>query len=1456
MDREVIASTMSSSDTMRQSSERMEDTSANEDGTVSSRANLHVTVTSSSSSSAATASSATKSSASAVFASGNPIPISTPSTSPLSSVGLTPAHQMDPSPPPSSYACLSPLQPTTMIGTALTGSIARDTHATANTSVDAPDDVSVLTYLPASTAATPESTSTLAAAVATAASSTIPTPIDTRYRERSPRSLQHSPHSPVNRAFRGGLPYGSGSRNVAAILTVATGAASTARVTTPVTTAAAALHAATSHRVSVGQTSTSGTSPTGVTVHGSFDVPLHFSAEYSPSAARRAIREQTHERRDNVMNAASSSAAASTSAGLNTASASAQPVSLVASPVTNQPPTFLSTLFGWSGNTANSSSNRHAAAQCHAHAPPTHPTSHYRQHISTQADPDRNGTNSAPHGLTVAAAASGTSPSEHSHTASGSTLVPAQPTPSQPRSSPPLPRSEASVVSHYSLSLPRTPVVDAHPLAQFPLLPLTSSQQSALHSYSARLRSVLRRTETRIMKLQRQKEKIRQLRMEENELWHAFAISSLVSIASSLYHTKLLTTSIHLQLEFGFSAELSIHLNNVQRVRDGALPLQTLLNDIQLMAERHIKERGEETESSSTNEQSNTRHTTKSSSIHEHCAVNEKQLKELRKIHARRLVEMNSAAITTASSSSSSSSTASPSALPYTRRQLSHLFLSDLELSSIFWPQDRCHLLEQIASLEETSAKLESTYKTMQSKALQSTDNSVRARRFRMRRILLHDGLDSSGLDRRVSRDFFFLHRSHPDVLRAQHAFDCLILDQRSEEGKMIAKWRSGVRMLMDESAGGQLTGSDGRRIPFSPPSTKKKNSQKISPEYILRSIESFLEDLEKRYDLPSMEQERHQHKDGGQQDGAGKRSRSGSSTDGPMDPSSHTHADSENSITSQTSLRDVLSLFFHRSIYPTLGVDVLWSFRSEREQDLDHWYRMKVAAWIGKLTPTQIGIADNAWPIGANMDEPARMDSSFHNHSHSMYNDEQDSDDDDDELELQLQCLDEEQRLDAALYNNDESDASVGADAASSTHDPPSTSSLEDSHSMSSAPSSPSRSTTPRYRRRSSCADSASTIADLARVASTSSSTMPSVPSAVTAPTTSSTSSAAVPRSPSHHHHRSHPHPSSPPPYSTAIQVLHRLNSVICSWPPLDCLHLIIRAVREIEREAATYMRQHRRREMREKKKNERKHQKVMPQENGVGTTDLTNSFGSTPRSPASVRSPWSTASSTPSASGSTSASPYLSADLLFPIVVWVVIRSGLRHPHFMLGTLTRLLPDSIRHFGMGGYALSMVEAAIKHVADMTRSEYMSNSESQSWRMESNNVQVEGNDSVLFQHGMNEPNHFNLSNQFDLLRPDDDADDGDGARHQPSDSSSSAACPTSTVDDQSVLTSTLSSSAHPHDSLSPPTPAPALPSSPPSPSPSPTDSSSPPAPDLPPTPLPSPPPPPPLLPQTQSDLV
>jgi len=174
-------------------------------------------------------------------------------------------------------------------------------------------------------------------------------------------------------------------------------------------------------------------------------------------------------------------------------------------------------------------------------------------------------------------------------------------------------------------------------------------------------------------------------------------------------------------------------------------------------------------------------------------------------------------------------------------------------------------------------------------------------------------------------------------------------------------------------------------------------------------------------------------------------------------------------------------------------------------------------------------------------------------------------------------------------------------------------------------------------------------------------------------------------------------------PPFHAAMKLLHSLNAGADVWAPVDALYTIILAVREITRQAEAHAEEHREEERREKERAAEAAAAAAAGSNEGASAPTSSSSSSScsatdPAAPAD-----SSSSSSPSPSSSVS-SHSLHADNLFPLVLYVVVQSGVLRWHFVLGHLSRFLPAALRCFGTSGFSLSLVEGAVAHVCDMER--------------------------------------------------------------------------------------------------------------------------------------------------------
>jgi hypothetical protein len=110
------------------------------------------------------------------------------------------------------------------------------------------------------------------------------------------------------------------------------------------------------------------------------------------------------------------------------------------------------------------------------------------------------------------------------------------------------------------------------------------------------------------------------------------------------------------------------------------------------------------------------------------------------------------------------------------------------------------------------------------------------------------------------------------------------------------------------------------------------------------------------------------------------------------------------------------------------------------------------------------------------------------------------------------------------------------------------------------------------------------------------------------------------------------------------------------------------------------------------------------LPVVSGASSSSSTSSTAATTSPPAQGKD---AAKESAEASGYAPIRVVVSADSLFPIVVWVVIHANLTHVHVALGHLERFLAEDQRNFGEAGMCLSLMEAAVMGVRGMTPDKY-----------------------------------------------------------------------------------------------------------------------------------------------------
>ena len=818
-----------------------------------------------------------------------------------------------------------------------------------------------------------------------------------------------------------------------------------------------------------------------------------------------------------------------------------------------------------------------------------------------------------------------------------------------------------------------------------PIAPLSSKESSALLAYSQRLKSSLSAHESKISRLQALKKKYQLTRNEETAIWTKFAISSLVSIASSLYHTHLLHCSALLQQEFSFTAELSSHLNQVQLVLEGKASLDSLLREIEERVENFLDEADAREEAAAIaaataaaeaialdggSASSAKRAATKLAAAAAAAQPKAASASIVHKPHAspaamkamrerRRSSSSNSMGSSLAfAQASDHSAPSSPLPSPSTTAASSSLsssalksrFLTAGEIESMFWPDSATlsQMDEQAAALAETAAKLERTYKEMQRKALSQTD-SKQSRTFKLFSLLSKHGLDSPDIDGQVLGEVFYTRLENDAQRNHQLSFNALILDQRVEEGKIVGRWVDRVSILHSQR--------------IANPHVVPPASERVDATTILTFLDSLRGDLSKRYDLPSMERERMEQRARNAENLLREQQQREAAGNGASSPQHAPH---------DYTLADPLSLYLSRMLYPKLSL-IVNALCTEKESDLDQWYQRKLA-WIRALTREQLGLPRNFLPIGCDMkgthqytwpDPPSAAANTAD--PHACPSDDSGADpslaveDDDDLVVLSAEGEDAEAEAEERWQSSgndydDEDDGDVHG-----VSEPPSEGEQDEEHhvvetqSMSQFLSAPAdaRGEAGSFRRR-------------------------------------RRASALNPNL----------------PFQSAMQMLHRLNRGVCRMAPLDLLYVLVRVIREITRCANANLKAHREAE---------KEAQAAAAARAAAAVFLEPTPPSTPSAPPSLLDPSfpppaaAAAAAAPSAALSPPASSdALNADNMFPLVLYVVIHSGLLRPHFLFGTIARFVPEHLRHFGTMGYSLILIESAVSHVCDMSKADVM----------------------------------------------------------------------------------------------------------------------------------------------------
>jgi hypothetical protein len=481
--------------------------------------------------------------------------------------------------------------------------------------------------------------------------------------------------------------------------------------------------------------------------------------------------------------------------------------------------------------------------------------------------------------------------------------------------------------------------------------------------------------------------------------------------------------------------------------------------------------------------------------------------------------------------------------------------------------------------------------------------------------------------------ELFYLRTDTPAQRDVQIHFNHLLLDQRCEEGRTIARWIERMHALprpawehaqgqagaigAASSASGAVSSAVSAAYPSSIPPTLTSAADvdpraTVSPELIATFIELMRAELFRRYDLAAVEAERETQRQQQRQQRTETHTGSIQQQDDADAAAQQTELDA-----AQYTLSDPLVLFLQRMLYPRLSVLVL-SLRADREIDLDHWYAKKLS-WIRLLSRAQLGLNRFFLPPGTDMDATQTP----------LWNESAEA-----ERAAALEAAMMVPGMPGAAAAMPFGPAVAQGGASHSMSEPVD----EDEHD-----------------------DSAG-----------SQGVDPGDPDA---PLPSSAALLSV------------------PPFHSAMQLLHRAN-VGASMAPVDLLYILIRTVREVTRLANAYLHMHREaeRQMREQQQH---------QQQGTEAEEPSSAASAAAPQPPSTAA---AASSSSSSSAAPLSSLYLHADHMFPLLLYVVIHSGLRAPHFLFGHLARFLPDSLRHFGTAGYSLSVIEGAVAHICDMDK--------------------------------------------------------------------------------------------------------------------------------------------------------
>lgn len=166
-----------------------------------------------------------------------------------------------------------------------------------------------------------------------------------------------------------------------------------------------------------------------------------------------------------------------------------------------------------------------------------------------------------------------------------------------------------------------------------------------------------------------------------------------------------------------------------------------------------------------------------------------------------------------------------------------------------------------------------------------------------------------------------------------------------------------------------------------------------------------------------------------------------------------------------------------------------------------------------------------------------------------------------------------------------------------------------------------------------------------------------------------------------------------------TAISTMSQVKSV---HSPIDMLYTIVSSIRDIYDQARLYASMHRAACVKQGEWNCSCPPTRPRTASGTfgpvqipvtSTTDSATSSSSTMASTSPLSDP--------------AASVIVSADNIFPLIVWCVVHSDVRSLHSLIGHMERFLPIQQKQFGEAGMCLSLLEAAVTHVVQATPEQY-----------------------------------------------------------------------------------------------------------------------------------------------------